>query len=360
MSQSHLALTSAHQRQPPVARTAAASDARERQPLLARTVAELRACLAPHRRDGAIVGLVPTMGALHQGHLSLIEAARKRCEIVVVSIFVNPSQFDEQADLLAYPRQEQRDMQLAASAGADVLFMPSADEVYKPRFCTSVEVLGLTDRLEGAVRGSGHFRGVTTVVAKLLNIAAPQVAFFGQKDAQQAAVIKRMVDDLDIDVEIVTVPTMREADGLAMSSRNVRLSPQERQRALSLSAGLRAAEALARTGERSARRLREAAEAQLAARSVQAEYVALVDGESFEEIDRLAGDALLLVAARIGQTRLIDNVPLRAPARSRDFSREHDQGQTARQDWEQTTGEDRGLHTGQATDQGDAIAVCSA
>lgn len=332
MSQTHFALTSAPPRQPPVARTAPETNARERQPLLARTVAELRACLAPHRRDGASVGLVPTMGALHQGHLSLIEAARKRCEIVVVSIFVNPSQFNEQADLLAYPRDEQRDIELAVGAGADLLFIPSVDEMYKPGFCTSVEVLGLTDRLEGAVRGSSHFRGVATIVTKLLNIAAPQLAFFGQKDAQQVAVIKRMVRDLDIDVEIVTVPTVREADGLAMSSRNVRLSPQERQRALSLSAGLRAAAALAHAGERSARRLREAAEAELAAHAVQAEYIALVERESFEEIDHLEGEALLLIAARIGQTRLIDNLPirLRAPARDR------------------------------ATNQGDAIAVCSA
>ncbi|HEY1689267.1 MAG TPA: pantoate--beta-alanine ligase [Solirubrobacteraceae bacterium] len=306
----------------------------QRQPLVARTVAELRAALAPYRRAGATVGLVPTMGALHQGHLSLISTARERCELVVVSIFVNPSQFDEQADLLAYPRQEQRDIELAAGAGADVLFLPCVEEIYRPGFSTSVEVLGLTDRLEGAVRGAGHFRGVTTVVCKLLNIVAPQLAFFGRKDAQQTAVIRRMVRDLDIDAQIVTLPTVREANGLAMSSRNVRLSPQERQRALALSAALHAAEALADTGERSAQRLRQAAEAELAAHSVQAEYVALVDAESFEDVDRLQDEALLLIAARIGQTRLIDNLPLRVSARSQDPR--------------------------QSTDQGDAIAVCSA
>jgi pantoate--beta-alanine ligase len=264
------------------------------------------------------------MGALHRGHLSLVEAARRRCDLVVVSVFVNPIQFDEQADLLAYPRNEARDAELARHAGADLIFAPEPEEMYRPGFSSSVQVRGLTDRLEGAVRGTGHFTGVTTVVCKLLNIVAPDVAFFGQKDAQQAAVLRRMVSDLDIETGIETLPIVREPDGLAMSSRNTRLSEAERERALALYAALRSAERLASAGERSATRLIDEARQMLASFSVQPEYIALVDGESFEDLDRLDPDGLMLIAARIGQTRLIDNLLLSSSAAKHPHPRTQD------------------------------------
>ncbi len=275
-----------------------------------RTVGNLRAALEPARRAGRTIGLVPTMGALHEGHLSLMAAARLRCEIVVVSLFVNPAQFDERSDLDRYPRNERRDRELAERAGAELLFAPSADEVYPPGFATSVEVLGLTDRLEGAVRGASHFRGVTTVVTKLLNMVAPDVAYFGQKDAQQAIVIKRLVADLDMPVRIETCPTVREPDGLAMSSRNARLSPEERARAVALHRALDAADQLVAKGERSAAVLVERARSAMRPFDVEPEYLELVDPSTLEPIDRLNASALLTVAAHIGNTRLIDNVML--------------------------------------------------
>lgn len=277
---------------------------------IVRSIAALRSELVPIRAAGLTIGLVPTMGALHAGHLSLIEAARSQCDLVVVSLFVNPTQFDEQTDLQAYPRDEDRDAALAAHAGADLLFAPSPQEIYRPGFSSSVEVHGLTDRLEGAVRGKEHFRGVTTVVCKLLNIARPDIAYFGRKDAQQAAVIRRMVADLDMEAQIETLPIVRDPDGLAMSSRNVRLSAAERERALGLHAALRAAEALAASGERSAARLIEEARRVLAHFLLCPEYIALVGLESFEDLDRLDPAGLMLVAARVGQTRLIDNLTL--------------------------------------------------
>ncbi len=286
------------------------------QPRIVRTVAGVREELRSARAAGLSVGLVPTMGALHDGHLSLIEAARQRCDVVVVSVFVNPTQFDEQADLLAYPRNEERDAALARQAGADVLFIPAASEIYRTGFSSTVEVHGLTDRLEGAVRGKGHFRGVSTVVCKLLNIVSPDIAYFGRKDAQQAAVIRRMVADLDIQTQIETMPTVREPDGLAMSSRNARLAPAERERALALHAGLRAAERLAAEGERCCARLIEEAERTMASYAVRPEYVALVEPDSFEDLERLDAAGLLLIAARVGQTRLIDNLALWATNRS--------------------------------------------
>ena len=205
------------------------------------TVEQLRAALAAGRREGRVIGLVPTMGALHAGHLSLIERAREQCDLVVVSLFVNPAQFTERADLEHYPRREEHDAGLAAGAGVDVLFAPSVEEVYPAGFATSVEVLGVTDRLEGVARGAAHFRGVSTVVTKLLCMAMPDIAYFGQKDAQQLVVIRRLVADLNIPVTIEACPTVREADGLAMSSRNALLSPEERARALALPAALDAA-----------------------------------------------------------------------------------------------------------------------
>ena len=210
---------------------------------------ELRAALAPARREGHTIGLVPTMGFLHEGHVSLLRAARAECDLVVMSLFVNPTQFGPGEDLDRYPRDEERDLRLAGEAGVDLVFAPPVAEVYPRRLATAVEVSGrLTAVLDGdpARRGPGHFRGVTTVVAKLFNIVGPDVAYFGQKDAQQAVVIRRMVRDLDFPVRVEVMPTVREADGLAMSSRNAYLEPADRERAVALSRALAAAERGAR------------------------------------------------------------------------------------------------------------------
>jgi pantoate--beta-alanine ligase len=270
----------------------------------------LRSALASPRREGLTIGLVPTMGALHEGHLSLIWSAREQCDVVVVSVFVNPAQFNESSDLERYPRNEADDAALAASAGADVLFAPSVEEVYPPGFATAVEVIGITDRLEGAIRGGEHFRGVTTVVTKLLCMAMPDVAYFGQKDAQQAVVVRRLVSDLNLPVRIQLCPTVREPDGLAMSSRNALLDPDERARARSLFGGLEAARRLAARGERSSQSLVDAALQTMRSVGVLPEYVALVDPETLEPLEQLAGEALLAIAARIGDVRLIDNAIL--------------------------------------------------
>lgn len=304
------------------------------------TVAERRAVTgmdgAAPDSSGAVpasrIGLVPTMGALHEGHLSLIRRAREQCDFVVVSLFVNPTQFDERADLDRYPRSEERDGALAAEAGADVLFAPSADEVYPRGFSTFVGVAGLTDRLEGAVRGAEHFRGVTTVVTKLLNMALPDVAYFGQKDAQQVAVIRRMATDLNIPVRIEVCPTVREPDGLAMSSRNARLRPEERARAVALFRALDAADELAADGERTADALLGRARAELERFSVNTEYVALVHPDTFEAVDSLGEPVLLAIAARVGDTRLIDNAILEpsstASEASADEAHPEDRGAT--------------------------------
>jgi pantoate--beta-alanine ligase len=279
-----------------------------------RTVAELRAALGDARRAGQTIGLVPTMGYLHEGHLTLIRTAREQADVVVVSLFVNPAQFDDASDLAAYPRDEERDARLAAEAGADLLFAPVVDEVYPPGFTTQVRVAGpLTETLEGAHRGAEHFHGVTTVVTKLLNMVGPDVAFFGQKDAQQALVIRRLATDLDLPTRIVVVPTVREPDGLALSSRNVRLDPADRERALALSAALRAAERELAAGTRDAEALTAAARATMEHFDVEPEYLALVDPEDLRPVGTVDQDALLAVAARVGQVRLIDNTIL-APA----------------------------------------------
>jgi pantoate--beta-alanine ligase len=277
-----------------------------------RTVGELRAALAPDRRAGLKIGLVPTMGALHEGHLSLIRRARRQCDRVVVSLFVNPAQFNERSDLEHYPRREQHDTDLAATAGADLLFVPSVEEVYPAGFATSVEVLGVTERLEGAARGSAHFRGVTTVVTKLLGMALPDIAYFGQKDAQQVVVIRHLVRDLNLPVQIETCPTVREPDGLAMSSRNALLTPDERARALALYGALSAAAEHAWSGERSAEALLDTARAAMAPFAVEPEYLALVDPDTLEPVTRLDESALLAVAAHVGAIRLIDNITIHA------------------------------------------------
>ncbi len=239
------------------------------------------------------------MGALHEGHLSLIRRAREQCDRVVVSLFVNPSQFDEHADLDRYPRREREDAALAAQAGADLLFAPSIEDVYPPGFATSVEVLGVTDRLEGEARGAAHFRGVSTVVTKLLCMTQPDIAYFGQKDAQQVVVIRRLVSDLNLPVHVETCPTVREPDGLAMSSRNALLDPVERERALALPAALRAASELAGTGEQSAEALLGAATGAMAPFGVEPEYVAIVDPDTFEPLDRLEPAGAARAGARV-------------------------------------------------------------
>ena len=280
------------------------------QPLTVRSVRELRDLLRPERGAGRAIGLVPTMGALHEGHLSLIRRARSQCDVVIVSLFVNPAQFNDRTDLERYPRDEDRDRSLAAEAGANLLFAPSTDEVYPDGFASFVEVLGLTDRLEGAVRGAAHFRGVTTIVTKLLNMTLPDVAYFGEKDAQQVAVIRRMVEDLNVPVRIEVCPTVREPDGLAMSSRNAHLSPTERIRATALCRALHTAQGTASGGQRSGESLLEIVREQLRASEIEPEYVALVDPETFEPIEHLDRPALLVLAARVGATRLIDNITL--------------------------------------------------
>jgi pantoate--beta-alanine ligase len=277
-----------------------------------RTVAEMRAHAARARDAGLTVGLVPTMGAFHGGHHALIRAARAQCDEVIVSLFVNPSQFNDPADLAAYPRSEERDAAEASELGADVLYAPPVEEVYPDGFATMVRVAGLSDVLEGAVRGPGHFAGVCTVVTKLLNVVAPDIAYFGQKDAQQVAVLRRMVRDLDIPVELAVLPTVREPDGLAMSSRNVLLAPDERSRAVALSRALHAAETAIGGGERDPDAV--AAAARAAMDGVEPEYLALVDPESFEPVPVVDGGVLVAVAARIGATRLIDNTSIQPAA----------------------------------------------
>ena len=277
-----------------------------------RSNAEVRAAVADGRAAGRSVGLVPTMGAFHGGHHALMRAARERSDLVVVSLFVNPAQFDEQGDLAAYPRDEARDAAEAAELGVDVLYAPPVEEVYPPGFATTVRVDGLGDVLEGTSRGAGHFAGVCTVVAKLLNVVTPDVAFFGQKDAQQVAVLRRMVRDLDLPVLLEVVPTVREADGLAMSSRNRRLAADERDRALALSRALQAAERAVAAGERDAAAVERAARRAMG--GLEPEYLALVDPDSFSPMQQVNGRVLVAVAARVGGTRFIDNTIIHTAA----------------------------------------------
>jgi len=272
---------------------------------MARTVAEVREALRGAQRP---VGLVPTMGALHEGHLSLLRRARAQCRTVVMSLFVNPSQFGEARDLESYPRDEDADVRLAESIGVDLVFAPSVEEMYPRGFATTVDVAGLTDVLEGAARGVEHFRAVATVVAKLLNVVGPDVAYFGQKDAQQALVIRRLVRDLDIPVAIEVCPTVRAADGLALSSRNALLSDAERERASGLWRALSLASELVAAGERDGSAVAAAARAQLARDGIEPEYLAVADPETLVPVERIEAPVLIALAARIGAARLIDNV----------------------------------------------------
>mgnify|MGYP001765709107 CR=1 FL=1 len=276
-----------------------------------RLAEEARSFARQARSRGETVGLVPTMGALHEGHLSLIRIARRQAGRVVVTLFVNPLQFGPREDLERYPRDFERDRALCEREGADALFAPDAAEVYPPGFCTRVEVPGpLTAGLCGT-RRPGHFTGVATVVAKLLAICEPDVAVFGQKDAQQAAVIRRLVRDLNLPVEIVAAPIVREVDGLAMSSRNVYLSPEERAQARVLKASLDEAGRLFAAGERDAGALAAAARAHIAAAALaRPDYVEIVDADSFEAVTRIERPALLALAVFFGATRLIDNATL--------------------------------------------------
>jgi pantoate--beta-alanine ligase len=278
---------------------------------IVRTVRELRDSVAAARARGALVGLVPTMGAFHDGHVSLMRRARERCGVVIVSLFVNPTQFNERADLDRYPRDEQRDATMAESAGVDVLFAPSVEEVYPTGFVTTVEVSGVSEPLEGAVRGTAHFRGVATVVAKLFNMAQPDVAFFGQKDAQQALLIRRMARDLDFPVEIEVCPTVREADGLAMSSRNVLLEEASRRRATALSRALFAVERTVAGGEHDASRALAAGRAILLAEGIEPEYFDAVATDTLLPVRAITRETLVPLAARFGAVRLIDNVIVR-------------------------------------------------
>jgi pantoate--beta-alanine ligase len=271
------------------------------------TVTELRAALLEPRRAAQTIGLVPTMGAFHEGHLSLMRQARRDCDVVVVSLFVNPAQFNDPADLERYPRDHERDEALAAQLGVDHLFAPAVEEVYPPGFATTVTVAGLTEKLEGAHRGRGHFDGVTTVVAKLFNMVGPDVAYFGQKDAQQALVIRRLVRDLDVPVQIEVCPTVREADGLALSSRNAHLSPADRVRASALHRALAAVQDAVSAGERDPAVLRARGHAELASSDIEPDYFELVSTETLAPASRIDGAVLAVLAAHVGGTRLIDN-----------------------------------------------------
>ena len=275
---------------------------------LACTVAQMRAFRRAMTGD---VGFVPTMGALHRGHLSLVRAARERDAFVVASVFVNPTQFGPGEDFDRYPRDRERDLALLRDEGVDAAFVPSTAEIYPEGATAFVEVGGdLTERLEGACR-PGHFRGVTTVVAKLLNIVLPSRAYFGRKDAQQLAVIRRLVRDLRLDVDVVGLPIVRESDGLALSSRNAYLAPRERAAALVLSRALARAQALVAAGESDGERLRAAMRDVIGAEPLaQVDYVSVADGETFAELDRVDEGALALLAVRIGDVRLIDNATL--------------------------------------------------
>jgi pantoate--beta-alanine ligase len=274
---------------------------------MVRTIAELRSALFPLRRAGKTIGLVPTMGYLHDGHRSLMVRSKAACDVTVLTLFVNPTQFNDPRDLEAYPRDEKQDATLAEAAGVDFLFAPDVREVYPDGFSTTVSIRGVTEPLEGATRGLGHFDGVTTVVTKLFNIAQPDVAFFGQKDAQQAMVIRKLVRDLDLPIRIEVCPTVREPDGLAMSSRNVRLKPEERPRALALRAGLQAATKAISSGERRASAIEKAGRTAMEAMGVKPEYFAAVPADTLLSMEDLDGEVLIAVAARVGDVRLIDN-----------------------------------------------------
>ena len=275
----------------------------------ARTIDEARRAVRHARVRGADIGFVPTMGALHEGHLSLVRAAKHRCRAVVVSIFVNPAQFGPNEDFSKYPRTLEKDSEQLAREGVDIMFTPSTDEMYEPSPAGWVDVEGVSVRNEGRIR-PGHFRGVATVVAKLFNVVQPDVAFFGQKDAAQLAVIRRMVRELRYPVEVVGCPIVREADGLAMSSRNVYLSAEERKQAAVLSRALRLAEEAFLRGATDANTLTTTVRQELSAEPISVDYVEVLDPATLLPVDEVTSPTLLAIAARVGSTRLLDNVVL--------------------------------------------------
>jgi len=271
------------------------------------TIEDIRAALGPARREGKRIGLVPTMGALHEGHLSLVRAARSKCDVVAVSIFVNPTQFGHNEDYSKYPRTFDNDCELLEKEGVDIVFAPSVEEMYPGGAVTYVTVEGMSDKLCGRSR-PGHFRGVTTVVSKLFHIVEPDLAFFGQKDAAQVAIIQRMVRDLNMPVEIVVCPIVREPDGLAMSSRNAYLTPEQRRSALVLSLALRRVQQMFDQGERNEAKLIESGKQVIAEEpSVRLDYLEIVDPETLDGVDVVSSKSLVAVAAVVGTTRLIDN-----------------------------------------------------
>jgi pantoate--beta-alanine ligase len=274
------------------------------------TIEDMRAACRAARRGGKRLGFVPTMGALHEGHLSLVRAARASCDAVAASIFVNPMQFGPNEDLAKYPRSFERDRELLEKEGVELLFAPSVEEMYPAGAVTWVTVEGLSSKLDGRSR-PGHFRGVTTVVAKLFHIVEPDAAFFGQKDAAQVAIVRCMVRDLNLPVEIVACPIVREPDGLAMSSRNAYLDPQQRKQALVLHRGLLQVKKSWEEGEREAGKLLTVGRDELSAeKSVRLDYLEIVDPDSLVPVENTAGGALVAVAAFVGLTRLIDNLVL--------------------------------------------------
>jgi pantoate--beta-alanine ligase len=274
-------------------------------------VAEMKAASAALRKQGRTIGFVPTMGALHEGHLSLVREARRRADVTVVSIFINPAQFGPREDLARYPRDLARDAALLEKEGVDILFHPDDAEVYPPGYRTYVEVHGLQNRLCGASR-PGHFRGVATVVLKLFNIVRPDLAFFGWKDAQQLILLRRMARDLDLETELIGLPIIREPDGLAMSSRNAYLSPEERRAAAVLSRSLAEAEKAIRAGEKDAKTIAGLVRSAVAAEPLaRLDYVEVVDESDLQPLPTVAGDVLVALAVFIGPTRLIDNLRIR-------------------------------------------------
>jgi pantoate--beta-alanine ligase len=282
-------------------------------PQLLTRVAEVRQLVAAARARRQTIGLVPTMGALHAGHASLIRAARQETDLVVVSVFVNPTQFAPGEDFERYPRTLAEDLELCAREGVDAVFAPSAEEMYPPGYCTYVEVQGMQHVLCG-VRRPTHFRGVATVVLKLFNIVSPDIAYFGQKDAQQARIIAQLVRDLNLPVQLRVCPIVREPDGLALSSRNRYLSPAERQQAVVLYQALEEARQQIAAGERDAARLQQVLQARIAtAPLARLEYAAVVDADTLQPLARLRGRVLLALAVHFGSTRLIDNLLLELP-----------------------------------------------
>ena len=277
---------------------------------IVKTIKEIREIVMQQQKMGRTIGLVPTMGYLHKGHLSLVEEARRNNDFIVMSIFVNPTQFGQNEDFDKYPRDLVRDARLAEDAGVDVIFSPEAGEMYPEGYKTYVNVEGITEVLCGKSR-PGHFRGVTTVVCKLFNIVKPDRAYFGQKDAQQAAVIKKMVRDLDFDIEIVTCPIVREEDGLAMSSRNVYLDEQQRKSALILSKSLFEARRRILEGERDKQKILDNILQMLhTEKSAEVDYVEIVNADTLEDIEEIKGKVLIALAVKFGTTRLIDNIIL--------------------------------------------------